>query len=328
MAAAIQTGPRGGRYYETSGGRRVYVRGDGGRGERHGIERLARVREKPRAHPATPAQEPAAAPAAEHPRRIGMSFKVGLGKELEDRGVDVYKFSGDKLDRMSEAIFGRVLKPEELEGSVEVPEGMTVRLRHVMALDRGGADADLGMNVHVSVHDAQGREVGELGRTFRRDPETGEPRMYLDLIKLDDDQQGTGAGKMMTRSMLEWARDRGAKQVDLSAEWVGKYYWASCGWNWDEETAGRMASGLEDYLVGAGVARAAASDTARRVGRRASDVAALTLGDRKIGKEFLSGKNVSDYRGPVGYDGAEGYHASLRFDDPVAMKTARARLGV
>lgn len=328
MAAAIQTGPRGGRYYETSGGRRVYVRGDGGRGERHGIERLARVREKPRAHPATPAQEPAVAPAAEHPRRIGMSFKTGLGKELEDKGVDVYRFSGDKLDRMTESLFGRVLTVEELEKSVQVPEGMSATLRHVMAQDRSGIDTELGMNVHMTIRDSEGREIGDLGRTFRRDPDTGETLMYLDLIKLDDDQQGTGAGKMMTRSMLEWARDNGVARVDLSAEWVGKYYWASCGWNWDDKTADRVAGEFEEYLKGAGVAEPVARDTASRLSRRASDVAAVTIGDRKIGKEFLAGKNVGDFRGPKGYDGAEGYHATLRFDDPVAMRTAKARLGI
>ena len=141
------------------------------------------------------------------------------------------------------------------------------------------------------------KEVGNTTRIFRR--EEGELRVKHDVLTLDKKHQGSGYAREALSKSIEAYKQLGVESVDLRAEQIGRYAWASFGWQWDEKTAERMAKKLEKFLDAKGFSTQGVKDIVKHPWQ----VADLATADgEKIGKQFLLEK-------------VEGWHGTLRLNN-------------
>lgn len=157
------------------------------------------------------------------------------------------------------------------------------------------------------------RVIGEIVRTFIRHGD-GTLEVHHDFFKIDDvNEQGKKGGSAMLRQSIQTYEKIGVKEVTVDAAWVGRYAWATFGYNWNADTARLTAQNLARFMADKGVDRKRAEVIAKGASARAWDVAALDVDgitvavksegkmvDCKIGKAFLlsggmwSGKIVLD----------------------------------
>jgi SPP1 gp7 family putative phage head morphogenesis protein len=182
----------------------------------------------------------------------------------------------------------------------------------------------------------EGKEVGNVTRTFKRHA-NGEFEVHHDFFKIEGTGQlGKGTGEAMLRQSIKCYEQLGVNKITVDAAWVGRYTWASFGYNWDWYGAKTIEGNLTKYLTWKGIAPQRAADIAKKVSPVAWQVAGLDVDGitttfksedktitAKVGKSFL-----------LEYDSAHGaghmWSGTLQIDDkthPTYLR-AKERLGL
>jgi hypothetical protein len=81
----------------------------------------------------------------------------------------------------------------------------------------------------------------------------------------------------MLRQSIQSYEQLGVNGITVDTAWVGKYTWASFGYNWDAATADRKRPKLAAFLKKHGVEKKRAEDIAARASKNSWDVAALDV---------------------------------------------------
>jgi hypothetical protein len=81
----------------------------------------------------------------------------------------------------------------------------------------------------MTLRDKDGKIMGEIRRSF------GDGVVNHDMFEVDAAYQGTGFANMVNGQALLRYEQMGVSKVALKAHFVGKYAWASSGWNFDDE---------------------------------------------------------------------------------------------
>jgi len=161
---------------------------------------------------------------------------------------------------------------------------------------------------------AGGRNIGSVTRTFKKHA-NGTFEVHHDLFKIEDPkEQGKKGGSTMLRQAIQTYEKIGVHEVTVDTAWVGRYAWATFGYNWDADTAEYRERNLTRYLASKGVEAKRAAAIAKGAAPRAWDVAALDVDgitvniesegrriDCKLGKAFML-----DYGGPGSGQGWSG----------------------
>jgi hypothetical protein len=144
------------------------------------------------------------------------------------------------------------------------------------------------------------RDIGSITRSFRRHAD-GTFEVHHDYFKIEDvKEQGSKSGSTMLRQAIQTYERIGVNEVTVDAAWVGRYAWATFGYNWSESTARSRGHGLGLYLQSKGVEASRAKAIGEQAAKRAWDVAALDVDgitvkvmsegvpiQCKVGKAFL-----------------------------------------
>jgi hypothetical protein len=225
----------------------------------------------------------------EVPEMFGGQLQPQKGFEKRVAGV-VRKVFGDEAPSVS--ALARTWGSEE--------GGFDVRIDRVSA-ERYEPDSDAGTDgSHEMTYTGkivrEGREIGDVVRTFTRHDD-GRLEVHHDLFKVEDQaSQGKGLGEAMLRQSLRKYRELGVDEVTLDAAWVGRYTWASFGFDWDAETGEGMRRDLADYLEEQGVERQRAEDVAERAARHSWDVASLDVDGLRVGASPERGAPLREER--------------------------------
>lgn len=189
-AYVMQTGPRGGRFYYTSKGRKVYRKLGGQSGK---------------------ARKAPAATGSDYDRLWAANVPLGIG-------------DGPETGRALRAMFGdRAPTPEQFAGMFSA-EGMEARLVET------SASAGPPPRIHAGYHvrDADGTVVGRMSREFKTGSRG--PEVYHAYFRLNEAAQGGGRAGAMFGKALKAYKKMGVKKVEVSAAiTVGPYAWARFG---------------------------------------------------------------------------------------------------
>lgn len=152
-------------------------------------------------------------------------------------------------DRITAAVFGRAVSPREFEQAFSgVSRAGTPALAKVKKISAarpvdGIADCTVAIELRVGRH--KGRILHQF---FRR----GAERVgYLKLFDLSEEmpkELGQGIGESVWRNALKWQMKMGIGASRLHADWVGRYVWATFGYNWDRDDIPNMREALSEYL--------------------------------------------------------------------------------
>lgn len=118
-------------------------------------------------------------------------------------------------------------------------------------------------------------KIGEITRSFIRHPD-GSLEVHHDYFRIDRSSKlGQGGGAAMMGQALEAYEQLGVDKVTVQAAWIGKYTWASFGYDWSASEADSKQDELERFLREHNVANA--DRIARAASRHAYDVARLDI---------------------------------------------------
>lgn len=111
------------------------------------------------------------------------------------------------------------------------------------------AHGESGVLAHISIKNADGREVGRATRHFHANKETGEPQVYHTSFNLGRAVRGGGFSSRWLRQMEDRYRDAGIKSIGLTTNDVGGYAWAKAGFDFESDSsAGVLAAQFEGGL--------------------------------------------------------------------------------
>jgi len=122
------------------------------------------------------------------------------------------------------------------------------------------------------------RTIGSIVRTFKKH-EDGKVEVHHDYFRIDEaSARGKGSGESMLGQSIKAYQHLGVNEITVDAAWVGKYTWATFGYNWDANDVDYKERSLAHYLVTRGsIDKARAERIAKQVAPRAWDVAALDV---------------------------------------------------
>lgn len=132
----------------------------------------------------------------------------------------------EEFEERLQELFGRPITLEEFSYALVPPKGYTGVLNKAVALNGIEPGAIIGM----AFKNEKGEIVGSLRHFFY-----GNGRVVIDLFEVDKDQQGNKfADTINGQSFLRYEK-MGARSIGLSADWAGKYLWASLGFSFKDE---------------------------------------------------------------------------------------------
>jgi hypothetical protein len=267
------------------------------------------------------------------------------------------------LSAYTKRIFGREVSAKEFEGvfsgSVALAAQKAKLSAVLMSEPKYGVPATLKLMFNLDTGTAN---LGKMIRVYYKDP-SGAPQAYHSIYEIDgktDLKSGKGLGALITKNTLLFYKSLGIQSIDTHAEWVGRYVWASFGFQWNLDEADRKADELSHYLEPrvrrgqfslrghAGSFQFDLQDRARpwsafqelldarAITSQSWKTAALFLenpsGDLEhVGKPFLAGVHVpGDFKKFVpGHEGAEGWTGTLVLSERhPTWNVAKARLGL
>mgnify|MGYP001610017377 FL=1 len=266
-------------------------------------------------------------------------------------------------DRITAAVFGRVVAPREFEHACSgqsrsgVPALAKVKKISASKPVDGVFDCTVTMELRIGKH--KGRILHQF---FRQGTERAGYLKMFDLSEGMPKELGQGVGESVWRNALQWQMLAGVGSSRLHAEWVGRYVWATFGYNWDFEDVPGKREELSEYLEprvrrgalmmeGAALTGAFQHDSwppfkqhITRLCDRAWNVASLQLAAPSqggaldldhVGKRFLMGEREAvgsddeELRYKRGEPGVQSYDAMLvpRPGHPT-FERAKVRLGL
>lgn len=171
-----------------------------------------------------------------------------------------------------------------------------------------------------------GKSIGNITRSFIRHRD-GTMEVHHDFYKIDDNKhQGKGAGEAMLRQAIQTYERLGYQKITVDTAWVGKYAWATFGYNWKESWAGNVRDRLVPFLEKHGIEPERAARVAKGVVKRAWDVAALDLDGKRVTLES-EGKKIDCHLGKAFLLSTYGWSGDLVLDPKhPTYKRAKERL--
>jgi hypothetical protein len=282
----------GGKLYVYTNVERVAAAKLGGRStvSAHVIDLDAR---KPwRAPPKKKKPEPAPAPApGEEPKPKKIPVSYVSSEEFARKHTSAYASAFTKKEFAAAA---RKVFPSDKIPTVESLEKVwgseaaehSIKISSVRAYDEDGV-----AKVWLSgdIIGPKGNSIGRITRTFIRYPKdrrhpNGLLEVHHDYFKIEDaDEQGKKTGESMLRQSIQTYEELGAHKLTVDAAWVGRYTWATFGYNWTENYGrNTIAPRLTRYLVSKGIDQERAAGLAASVATESWAVAALDVDDRRI----------------------------------------------
>ena len=194
-AYVMQTGPKGGRYYMTPKGKKVYRELGGKSGKSVKLRQLQ-----------------------------GKAYEEAW-KSLGPASVPVTRPSGEDVGRALKRIFGNNAPDPKALGEMFSDLGLDAQVRHISV-----NSSDI-VSVSYDVKDANGASVGDMARDFYTNDD-GEPEVYHDFLTLSEQYQGGGRGGTMLGKALKAYKQMGVKKVKVTAALeAGPYAWARFGFD-------------------------------------------------------------------------------------------------
>ncbi len=186
------------------------------------------------------------------------------------------------------------------------------------------------MSFDGQIMSTNGEKIGRITRTFIRH-EDGTIEVHHDYFRIDDvKKSGGGGGEAMLRQSILAYEKLGVNKITVDSAWVGKYTWASFGYNWDAESAELRARELAYYLrKRGGIEASRAEKIANQVAPRAWDVAALDVDGKMIlAKAEMAGAVAEPMRlGKAFLLESSGWSGTLKLDPKdETYKRAKVRL--
>lgn len=198
VAYVMQTGPRGGQFYFTPNGKKVYRKLGGKTGD---VRKLRQLK--------------------------GESYDSAW-RSLSPDSHPVTRPSGEAVGRALKGIFGNRAPDPKMLGEMFSDQGMTAEPRHI------GVSGSGKVSVSYTLRDSNGEHVGDMIREFYRN-DAGEPEVYHDWFTLEDQFQGGGRAGAMLGKALKAYKQMGVKKVTVTAALsAGPYTWARFGFNMPE----------------------------------------------------------------------------------------------
>jgi SPP1 gp7 family putative phage head morphogenesis protein len=181
-------------------------------------------------------------------------------------------------------IFGaRVPTPQSLEAAYSAG-GAHARLAGV-SVQGANKVRPLGVRIELGLM-KDGQDIGALSRLFYR--RGGQLVAYQESIELLDTEQGAGVGSAIHEATLAAYRQMGVSQIELDAEFIGRYVWAKKGFQWSAADVVKKRAELFEYLTRTvGLTSAESSDIAERLSGNPAAVASLVIKGKQVGKAFL-----------------------------------------
>ena len=96
----------------------------------------------------------------------------------------------------------------------------------------------------------------------------------------------------MLRQSIQAYEKMGVDEVTVDAAWVGRYAWATFGYQWDEQQAEQVERGLANHLTKHGIEAERAKRVAKQVAPYPWDVAALDLDGIMVPTQYDAGGNT------------------------------------
>jgi hypothetical protein len=268
VAYVMQTGPRGGRFYYTPKGRKVYRALKG-----------------------------------KAPKEVGAEADAQFDREWSEKASMDGDFQDLSLGPAMRSLFGsKAPSPKEIEEMFGAPDlGLNVRIKRAERLFGGG------VSITMTLKEMDGNRLEEeYTREFRRDAK-GKPYAYHDFLEIREQYQGGGRAGAIFESTLKGYQKLGIKKVEVFAALsAGPYVWAKFGFqpktgqqNRELEEGFRAFAtrpvdeggyGLTDTAVDAMLAKALTPE---------GDLDAFKLASMRIRGKTAEGKQVT---APVGKD--------------------------
>jgi GNAT superfamily N-acetyltransferase len=196
VAYVMQTGPRGGQFYYTPKGRKVYRKLGGKSGKSRKMRQLA-----------------------------GKSYDAAW-KSLGMHTRPVTRPSGEEVGKQLRSIFGdNAPDPKQLSDMFS-DMGLTAEVSHVVTRSSHGRQV---VSVSYDIKDDNGASIGDMQRDFYRN-DNGEPEVYHDFFTVEEQYQGGGRAGAILGKALKAYKQMGVKKVSvLAALDAGPYVWAKFG---------------------------------------------------------------------------------------------------
>jgi hypothetical protein len=142
-----------------------------------------------------------------------------------------------------------------------------------------------------------GQKIGDITRSFIRHIDgTLEVHHDFFVISNEKDRAG-GGGEAMLRQSIQAYEKMGVDEVTVDAAWVGRYAWATFGYQWNEQQAEQVERGLANHLMKHGIEAERAKRVAKQVAPYPWDVAALDLDGIMVPTQYDSGGNTGYKQG-------------------------------
>jgi SPP1 gp7 family putative phage head morphogenesis protein len=237
--------------------------------------RRSAVRTQPKATPLAASMQ--RAQAAVQKAAVSQTALLAAKDKLRKALVEAKDIS---LDQDSVAVmvsrFGRPLTPQQVR---VFGGGKHIGATEVRVTSRGD-------RVTVTASDDAGTHIK---RSFSAGPKG--TVVTHDLFVVADAKQGKGLAKSVLRDQLREYQSLGVKRIKLDAAWVGRYTWASFGFQVDAATLTSLKRRLRGHLKNAGfsVEQVAKIDGEMR---SIQDIADLEVGNRHVGKDFLLSDSI------------------------------------
>jgi len=297
-AYVMQTGPRGGRFYYTPEGQKVYRKIGGKTLKRRKLPKATTIEDFTKAW-----------------TEQGEVFGLSKG-EISSVMATLRRTFPDKLPI-----------PETFKEMFSAP-GMNMKNIELDTLYHDGSP--YGVSLSFNLVDDAGKVMGEVTRNFTRHIQQTKPRVKHDFFSLLEDYQGGGRAAVLLEKSLKGYQELGVGEVSVYASLdAGPYTWAKFGFKPGSYTLGNMqqelAAMLEDRY---GIPAAQVTKLLKRV-KSIKDLANLKYTAKLPNKD---GKLVATTI-PVGKNfllyGNEGHSRSWEGDfnvqDPKAVKVWKAQ---
>jgi hypothetical protein len=204
----------------------------------------------------------------------------------------VSSYAHDSSVRAAKEVFGsKVPTKASLERTWGFEDvGISVNLRSVQADGQGRVRA-------TGYIMKDGQPIGDCTRSFRKHAD-GTLEVHHDYFVIDDEKNRSGGGgEAMLRQSIQAYEKMGVDKVTVDAAWIGRYAWATFGYQWDAHQARDVESRLTTHLTSNGIERERAKAIAKQAAPYPWAVAGLDLDGIMVHTRYSAGGNAGTKEG-------------------------------
>lgn len=283
-AYVMQVGPKGGRFYFTPKGKKVYRVLGGKTGNSRKLRQLT-----------------------------GEAYDAAW-KSIVSPGPPIVYPDGESVGAALKMLFGNKAPDPKMIGDMFSDQGIEARPRRIHVTDRGTVAVSYGL------HEENGTNIGDMDREFKLTPD-GESEVYHDFLVLKEQWQGGGRGAVMLGKAMKAYKQMGVKKITVFAALdAGPYAWARFGF---EANAPGLRIRKERFNRFLTDQVGLSPEDAEKVTSKIKDMHELSgIKIRIKGKDgkpetLSAGKDFLLHGSSEGT--SEGWHGELDLDNPKAM---------